>query len=597
LVGAGLFAIEDSSAGIFVRVATSTDGLTEGRQVEVDGTLAAPYGQLEIRDLGELIVGTDQKGWPAQPVGLSEIGEGIEGLLVSIAGTVDSVQTDNGRLTVTVSDGQSVVRVLADPPVGLSRADLARGDEVVVSGIVGQRATATGRLDGYRLWPRRRTDVVVQRPVEPTPTATPSDTAGPIAGSTETELPTASPTRPSQTFVYYDLASALGTRGADVDVEAVVTAKVGLLDIGAPTIVVDDGSAAAAVILPAGTSAPGIGMRVRVTGKVGRWEGGPTVLAASVDAEGQLSAVTPLITSSPLDGSLEWQLVQVCGRIDRYTPAGTRWRLEMLVGGNEMVILGEPAAGISMKKDSVGRIAVVVGIVRRSTSDASAFQVLPRLALDVRLGPAPAPTHVVKGTSGVTRVSDGTPAVGLGAHAIEIGSAPDYLGQAVTVSGIVTETTSGTATIDDGSGTIRVGGLDAATAIAILAPGDAVEVTGVVNQDGEGLFIAADPDSVVDLPADGSDGSNEQASGAAGAHQLTAASGSAAVASAVAPDAMRRASSAITPPGQGLAVNVLVVVALLTGAVALGLAMLRRRPVAEAINRWARRRRNQASQK
>jgi hypothetical protein len=268
----------------------------------------------------------------------------------------------------------------------------------------------------------------------------------------------------------------------------------------------------------------------------------------------------------------------------------------MLVGGNEMVILGEPAAGITMTKASVGRIAVVVGIVRRSTSDHSAFQVLPRLALDVRLGPAPAPAPVAKGTSGVARASEGTPAVALGAHAIEIGSAPDYLGQTVTVSGIVTETTSGTATIDDGSGTIRVGGPDAATAIAILAPGDAVEVTGVVSQDGEGLFIAADPDSLVDLPADGSDGSNEQASGADGAHQLTAASGSATVASAVAPDAMPRASSAITPPGQGLAVNVLVVVALLAGAVALGLAMLRRRPVAEAINRWARRRRNHGSQ-
>ncbi len=58
LLGAdGLLAIQDSSGGIFVRVSTPADGLTAGRSVEVDGTLAAPYGQLEIRDLVSLTMG------------------------------------------------------------------------------------------------------------------------------------------------------------------------------------------------------------------------------------------------------------------------------------------------------------------------------------------------------------------------------------------------------------------------------------------------------------------------------------------------------------------------------------------------------------
>jgi len=156
LLGAdGLLAVEDSSGGIFLRVLTTTEGLTVGRSVEVDGVLAAPYGQLEVRDLVTFTVGDEGADPTAARAELSDIGETTEGSLVSIRGTVDSVTTDGGRLTVTIGDGTSSVRALADPPTGLSKSDVAKGDVVLVTGIVSQRATATGRLDGYRLWLRR----------------------------------------------------------------------------------------------------------------------------------------------------------------------------------------------------------------------------------------------------------------------------------------------------------------------------------------------------------------------------------------------------------------------------------------------------------
>jgi RPA family protein len=373
--------------------------------------------------------------------------------------------------------------------------------------------------------------------------------------------------------VYLDLASAIGTRGAAVDVEAVVTATAGLLDVAGPTIVVDDGTAAAAVIVPVGTVAPGVGMRVHVIGKIGRWEGGPTVLASQVVAEGQLEATVPRPVAGSLDASLEWQLIQICGRIDGYTPAGSRWRLDVLVDGHTVVVLGEPAAAIAVTKASVGRMVVVVGIVRRSTSDSSAFQLLPRMAVDFRLGPALDALDSVASTgknqAGASPRS-GAPSSGLKARSVEIGSLSGYVGRSVTVAGLVTGTADGAATIDDGTGQVRVGGAAATDALANLEPGDAVEVTGSVREDDQGLIIEADPASIVDLPGDSGDGS-----AAAGAVDRVVAGVPATKAVSMAPQAsIRRASPGATPPDGP---TLLLVTLLTLLAVAGSLTLARRR--------------------
>ena len=559
LVGADdLFAIQDSSGGIFVRLSPPEDGLAIGCSVEVEGTLAAPYGQLEIRDTTSLTVGDDDTELSGARAELTDVGEQTEGSLVTIRGAVDSVQTDSGRLTIMVGDGTTAVRVLADPPAGLSKADVAKGDVVLVTGIVGQHATATGRLDGYRVWLRRRADLVIRAPIE-----------------TEAPDPTSAPTSaPTGTPVYGNLSAALGTRGAAVDVEATVTATAGLLDIGNPTVVVDDGTAAVAVILPAAADAPRVGMRVRVTGKIGSWEGGPTVIASQVAAQGILQAIDPRPTAGPLDSSLEWQLVQVCGRIDRFVPAGARWRADMLVDGHTVTVLGEPSVAIALTKSSVGRLAVVVGIVRRSTSDSSVFQMIPRTSLDFRLGPSPEALGATAGLgsagpSGGSPVSSGS-AVGAATTSVGIGSLSAYIGRTVTVAGLVTKTASGTATIDDGTGEVRVGGSAAADALAMLEPGDAIEVTGLLEQDEGGLIIKADPLSVVDLPGDRGEATTtpgDLVDLAAGVSAAVTAPSTAAAAT------IQRVSPA-TAPANGVALLALILVAI--GAVAAALAFARR---------------------
>jgi hypothetical protein len=116
LVGAdNLFAIADSSGGIFVRVAAPVDGLEVGRSIDVVGALAAPYGQLEVRELGWLALGAI--GAAPAPIAATppEIGERLEGSLVTLEGTIDSVTVDNGRLVLTLGDKQTELRVFADP--------------------------------------------------------------------------------------------------------------------------------------------------------------------------------------------------------------------------------------------------------------------------------------------------------------------------------------------------------------------------------------------------------------------------------------------------------------------------------------------------
>jgi hypothetical protein len=158
-------------------------------------------------------------------------------------------------------------------------------------------------------------------------------------------------------------------------------------------------------------------------------------------------------------------------------------------------------------------------------------------------------------------------------RAIEIGSATDHVGETVTVTGLVLEKGDGTATLDDGTGRVRVGGSSAASAISALAPGDAVEVTGVVNRDDKGLLIEADPESIVDLPADRAAPIAEDTGGALATQRLAGIS--AAAATPVVPNAMPRGQSGAQFPPGGPAVLLLIAILLLAGAAAVATARSR----------------------
>src|ERR1035437_6030687 len=162
----GLFAVEDASGGVFVRWTGSGEGIVPGAEAEVVGDLAAPYGQIEIRELHRLPLGPQGEEPTPARAELSDIGEGTEARLVTMRGTVESVTTDSGRLPLVVADGSAGARVRADPLIGLTNEDVTRGDVVMATGVVGQRASALGLADGYRVWLRGRSDLLVQPDIE-----------------------------------------------------------------------------------------------------------------------------------------------------------------------------------------------------------------------------------------------------------------------------------------------------------------------------------------------------------------------------------------------------------------------------------------------
>jgi len=567
-VGAdNLFAIADSSGGIFVRLSAPVDGFEISRSIEIVGVLAAPYGQLEVRELEWLQLGpTDTAPTPIAAT-LPEIGERLEGSLVTVEGTVDSATMDSGRLAITVGDGQFELRVLADPLSGIFKADVIRGERVTLTGIVGQRATALGRLDGYRLWLRMRNDLATVALPSPSPTSVPSATVTQRPAATPTPIP-----------VYRDLATGLAARGRTVDVEATVTAAAGVIDWGGPTIVVDDGTAAVAVVLPEAISSPKVGAGVRLVGKTGSLHSGRRVVATVVELRGDAVAIQPRQVAGVLGPEHEWQLVAVCGRVQRLTRAGSRWRADLTVDGKIVAVLGEPGAGISASGLIVGRLVMATGIVRRSTSDSSVFQLLPRSGADLILGPAPA-------ASGLTAGAAAGPAFGSGASGAPatadarlttVSAIPGNEGSTVTVAGLIVDigaanaTGPATATLDDGTGRVRLGGPVASDAISLLEPGDAVEVTGQVSSDTDGWLIEVDPDQIVTLAGAGSGLATPSDSAPGGASPSAEASASDPSGSVDEVSAARNQARGLAHPVGGLAgPSSIELVALLGGSLAI----------------------------
>ncbi len=83
----------------------------------------------------------------------------------------------------------------------------------------------------------------------------------------------------------------------------------------------------------------------------------------------------------------EWRLVTVSGRVLSVNKLGDRWRAEIAVGKDHVVVVGQPGAGIPSTTLVEGRTATVIGIARRPAPTASdhRFAVTPRFPADVRV--------------------------------------------------------------------------------------------------------------------------------------------------------------------------------------------------------------------
>ena len=366
-----LFAIGDANGGIIVRLPDNTAPPKRGSVLQVAGKLADPYGQLEIRP-GEADLHVTGNGPLPSAIHAPSGGldESTEGRLVTASGVLAAKPSKSGNSTVLTLErsGQASVRVMADARSGLTASSFEIGATYRVTGIGGQRASRKGALDGYRLWLRGAADV--QRLAGP-----------PAAGSTpEPGGGSAAP----QTIT---IAAALRKGEGTVAVDGVVTAPATLLDATGRRVVIQDRSAAIEVLLPVGASAPPVATRVHVEGTVKRAYGAPRLQAAKVALRGSGAAPAPLVLRSEPGEGHEWQLVRIQGTVASVHKLGDRWRAEILLGGRQVVVVGQAGAGIAADTLAEDRIATVTGIVRRPYPTASdqRFTILPRYPADVRV--------------------------------------------------------------------------------------------------------------------------------------------------------------------------------------------------------------------
>jgi hypothetical protein len=493
--GDATIAVQDDSGGIYARLpASSSVNLGTGDIVRIEGVLAAPYGNLEIRprDGGVAVLGHGPEVAP-RDFEAGELGEATEGLLGRLAGTVDSISaSSSGSVTVMLSDASGVGRIFIYDTLGLGAADFVRGERLSVTGLAGDR------LGLYRLWPRSPADIVHLGGPAPTPTPTPARAS-------------ATPSDPPADVV--SIAEALRRTGDTVTVEGTVSVHAGLLDSDSRRVTIQDSTGAILVRLPDNESTA-VGDRIRVGGVVGTYYGAPQLAADSLRGLSHATLNALVVRSAPLTAALEWRLVTVTGQISSISRDGDAWRAELTLDGGSVPVSGLSRSGIPATAVAEGRSATITGLVKRAypTATDQRFSLVPRGPADIVLGEPvasqrpPSPSGALPGDT-PPQSSDAPTVVGTGAGRggltdVALDDLGAHLGEMVAVGGRVAAVDRDAITISDESGNalLLLGG-SAADLATVLAAGDLLNATGIVvdGPDGSPAIAVADATAITRL--------------------------------------------------------------------------------------------------
>jgi hypothetical protein len=544
-----LLAIQDISAGIVVRLPDTAARPPRGSWIEVSGTLAAPYGQLEVRTLSNLQVVGPAAMPSAVLIDGSTPGESTEARLITLSGTVKArpARASSGDITFDVDTGRGTIRLAADASSNIAPGSINAGDRLRLTGVAGQRASRKGALDGYRVWLRDAADIVRVGGPAPSgsPTPSPSSAPGPTAA------PSGSPSS-SPSAAVMSIADAIRTRTGRVNVMGTVIAGASLLDATGRRIVIQDRSAAVEILLAGGSTAPRVATRLRVVGEIGRAYGAPRIRASLVTVIPGGATVAPLELRVAPGSAHEWRLVRVRGDIADVHKLGDRWHAELLVGGQRIPISGLAGARIPSTTLVEGRTATIVGIVRRPYPSATdrRFAIVPRGPADVSVGGAaddrsPSSSRSNGANAPDARTAAGGPGPGAGpggssaaAQPIDVDLAEirDHVGALVRVGGLVGDIGPDGFALDDGTAIGRIILRSAALdQLPLIETGDALNAIGVVeinpdSADSLGFIVAVtDPagivrvgDPVGETPSDAPSDGPSSAVGTAGLDDATA---------------------------------------------------------------------------
>ncbi len=487
-----LFAIADASAGIVVRLPDGVVAPERGTLLEVRGRIADPYGQTELRPEGDGIASLGASELP-EPivVAVGAAGEATEGKLAVISGSIltSATRATSGDLSFTIGDGGGAsLAVRADASAGIDKASLRKGLRGSFVGVLGQRASRKGRLDGYRLWLRDPRDV--QLVASPSPSAT---SAGQTSGASTP------PTRST-------ISVARVRQGRTVTVEGVLTVDRTLLDATGRRTIVEDASGAIEVYLPSADAKLRAGQLVRVTGTVGRAWNAPRLKADEVTVIGAREPVAHLLRGRP-SAATEWSLVKASGTLVNVRRSGDRWTAELDTASGRVLLQGLAGSGIAATTLIEGRATTIVGIVKRPypTATDRRFSIVPRSPRDVAIGPGGATTATgapVSRSSGGSPPDAGDPGAVTGAIDIDLRDLAANIGRVVRVGGLVTTVEGSGFMLDDGTAVRGVVLEGVAGSVAgRLRPGDALNATGTPESRDEPVLLVTDP-GAIELAAD-----------------------------------------------------------------------------------------------
>ncbi|HET7831048.1 MAG TPA: hypothetical protein VFL03_15950 [Candidatus Limnocylindrales bacterium] len=496
-----VLAIGDATGGIGVRLPDGVTAPARGTVLEIRGVMADPYGQLELRPsaTGIVIVGTGALPAPST-ITAGQAGEQTEGRLVAVRGTITAApaKATSGDITLTITgtDG-AALKLYADASANLDTGVLRKGATATFTGIVGQRASRKGVLDGYRLWLRDRADI--------------SSLTQPSPSSSASPKPSGSSGAPSASVV--TIATARTRDGSSVTIEGVLTTGRTLLDASGRRAIIEDRTAAIEAYLPEADARLSLGTRVRLTGTVGKAWGAPRLKVTDVRVLGTGSVSPSTLRGAPT-AAVEWRLVRVTGTIADVKRSGDRWTADLVMSGSTRIaIAGLAGSGIAGASVIEGRSATVTGIVKRPypTATDRRFAVVPRRRSDLAMGaagPSPSPgsrASAGPGGSGVAGSPTGSPGAAAGAPDIDLRDLAAHLGVRVRVGGLVTSLEPDGFRLDDGTAVARIVVADAAASLLeSIKPGDALNATGTPEQRDEPVLVianAADLELVGDLGA------------------------------------------------------------------------------------------------
>jgi len=533
---AALIAIGDADAGIAVRLPAGSAAVARGAALIVDGTLAAPYGQLEIRPVAGGVVPDGTGTQPGPHAVDGALDESVEGRLAVVVGRIDGSPTaaSSGDVSaVLVTDSGARLSIHADASSGIRRTDLVAGTRYRLTGIVGQRATALGRSDGYRIWLRDPADIAAAAGPTPRPSGTPSSSPAPTGSSlnpSPSPCPAASSCQPGQPIV--SIAAAIVAGSGVVTIEGIVTTPPGLLDAARRETIIQDQSGAILVRLRTADAPPAQGHRLRVTGEVGRAYGAPRIAVQAIVDLGPDALPAVLVLKAPPNAAVEWRLVSLTGTIVAVHAASGGWTADVVMGQDRVEVQGLASAAIPAKLLIVGRSLTVVGIARRPypTAKDRRFAIEPRSKSDLKVGttaaagsapaagPGAAGDPESRATSG-SRTGSGGSATGPRSTGGELSGASgvnprnatidapvdvDFsalrtrVGWNVRVGGLVVSVTGDQVAIDDGTtvGLVSVEG-SAQVQLPSLRPGVAVNIVGKVRSDPVLAVVVSDPAGIL----------------------------------------------------------------------------------------------------